>query len=144
MEKDPATARDAISTRSVELAVALLFVAAGAVVIIDSLRVGITWAEDGPRLRVDAQQHVGLSRRLDVVRDAGIEGEQAPRGEGVGANRRGHAQLAAQHVDRHEARRAVLGQASAVVEGEEDETHRAVVRDRDLPMSVDGRVRLAP
>ena len=49
MEKDPATARDAISTRSVELAVALLFVAAGAVVIIDSLRVGITWAEDGPR-----------------------------------------------------------------------------------------------
>lgn len=49
MDKDPATARDAISTRSVELAVALLFVAAGAVVIIDSLRVGITWAEDGPR-----------------------------------------------------------------------------------------------
>jgi hypothetical protein len=49
MEKDPATARDAISTRSMELAVALLFVAAGAVVIIDSLRVGITWAEDGPR-----------------------------------------------------------------------------------------------
>ena len=49
MEKAPATARDAISTRSVELAVALLFVAAGAVVIIDSLRVGITWAEDGPR-----------------------------------------------------------------------------------------------
>ena len=49
MEKHPATARGSISTRSMELAVALLFVAAGAVVIIDSLRVGITWAEDGPR-----------------------------------------------------------------------------------------------
>jgi hypothetical protein len=49
MDKEHATARGDISTRSMELIVALLFMAAGAVVIIDSLRVGITWADDGPR-----------------------------------------------------------------------------------------------
>jgi len=44
-----AGARGDIATRWVELVVALLFVLAGAIVIVDSLRVGITWAEDGPR-----------------------------------------------------------------------------------------------
>lgn len=39
----------AANTRSVELVVALLIVAIGAVVIVDSHRVGIGWAEDGPR-----------------------------------------------------------------------------------------------
>ncbi|HEY1325863.1 MAG TPA: tripartite tricarboxylate transporter TctB family protein [Casimicrobiaceae bacterium] len=38
-----------VQTRWVELVVALLFVATGLVVIVDSIRVGITWAEDGPR-----------------------------------------------------------------------------------------------
>jgi hypothetical protein len=38
-----------VPTRWVELVVALLFVAVGLVVMIDSVRVGITWAEDGPR-----------------------------------------------------------------------------------------------
>src|SRR6476660_5956177 len=42
-------ARGDIATRWVELVVALLFVLAGAIAIVDSLRVGITWAEDGPR-----------------------------------------------------------------------------------------------
>lgn len=42
-------ARGDIATRRVELAVALLFVVAGAIVIIDSLRVGIAWGDDGPR-----------------------------------------------------------------------------------------------
>jgi len=42
-------ARGDIATRWAELVVALLFVLAGAIVIVDSLRVGITWAEDGPR-----------------------------------------------------------------------------------------------
>jgi hypothetical protein len=38
-----------VPARWVELVVALLFVAVGLVVMIDSVRVGITWAEDGPR-----------------------------------------------------------------------------------------------
>jgi putative tricarboxylic transport membrane protein len=42
-------ARGDIATRWAELVVALLFVLAGAIVISDSIRVGITWAEDGPR-----------------------------------------------------------------------------------------------
>jgi putative tricarboxylic transport membrane protein len=41
--------RGDVPTRWVELVVALLVVAAAAVVIVDSLRVGIAWAEDGPR-----------------------------------------------------------------------------------------------
>ena len=49
MATNDVKARGDIVTRWVELAVALLFVIGGAVVIIDSLRVGITWAEDGPR-----------------------------------------------------------------------------------------------
>ena len=39
----------ALMTRWVELVVALLVVLGGVVVIVDSLRVGISWAEDGPR-----------------------------------------------------------------------------------------------
>ena len=42
-------AQGALTTRWVELVVALLVVLGGVVVIIDSLRVGISWAEDGPR-----------------------------------------------------------------------------------------------
>ena len=38
-----------VGTRGPELAVALLLMAAGAVVIADSVRVGIGWADDGPR-----------------------------------------------------------------------------------------------
>ena len=43
------SARGDVSTRWVELIVALLIVAGGVVVIVYSLRVGISWAEDGPR-----------------------------------------------------------------------------------------------
>jgi hypothetical protein len=45
----PGSARGDIATRWVELIVALLFVLCGVIAIVDSLRVGITWAEDGPR-----------------------------------------------------------------------------------------------
>jgi putative tricarboxylic transport membrane protein len=38
-----------VQTRWVELVVALLVMAGGAVVVKDSLRVGIQWAEDGPK-----------------------------------------------------------------------------------------------
>ncbi len=38
-----------VQTRWVELVVALLVMAGGAVVVVDSLRVGIAWAEDGPK-----------------------------------------------------------------------------------------------
>lgn len=38
-----------VGTRWFELSVALLLMAIGALVIVDSLRVGIGWAEDGPR-----------------------------------------------------------------------------------------------
>jgi hypothetical protein len=38
-----------VPTRWVELVVALLIVAGGAVVVVDSLRVGIDWVEDGPK-----------------------------------------------------------------------------------------------
>jgi hypothetical protein len=46
---NPGSARADIATRWVELVVALLFVLCGVIAIVDSLRVGITWAEDGPR-----------------------------------------------------------------------------------------------
>jgi hypothetical protein len=49
MTTGDANARGDIATRWVELVVALLFVVAGAIVIIDSIRVGITWGDDGPR-----------------------------------------------------------------------------------------------
>src|SRR4030095_12100138 len=42
-------ARGDIPTRWVELVVALLIALGGAIVIVDSLRVGIAWADDGPR-----------------------------------------------------------------------------------------------
>jgi hypothetical protein len=38
-----------VRTRTAELVVALLFVIAGAVVVIDSYRVGVEWGEDGPK-----------------------------------------------------------------------------------------------
>ena len=49
MQTPEVNARGDIATRWVELIVALLFMLGGAVVIYDSLRVGITWAEDGPK-----------------------------------------------------------------------------------------------
>ena len=49
MEAKGGGAQGALTTRWVELVVALLVVLGGVVVIIDSLRVGISWAEDGPR-----------------------------------------------------------------------------------------------
>ena len=45
----PEQAREDVPTRWVELVVALLFVACGVIAIVDSLRVGIDWADDGPR-----------------------------------------------------------------------------------------------
>ena len=44
-----AKARGDIATRWAELVVALLFVLGGVIVIVDSIRVGITWAADGPK-----------------------------------------------------------------------------------------------
>ena len=41
--------RGDVPTSWVEIAVALLFVVAAAVVMVDSLRVGITWGTDGPK-----------------------------------------------------------------------------------------------
>ena len=47
---EPTSAADgAVGTRWPELIVALLMLAVAALIIADSLRVGITWAEDGPR-----------------------------------------------------------------------------------------------
>jgi hypothetical protein len=49
MDANGGVRRGDLTTRWVELVVALLIVLGGAVVIVDSLRVGISWAEDGPR-----------------------------------------------------------------------------------------------
>jgi len=49
MDAKSGVRRGDLTTRWVELVVALLIVLGGAVVILDSLRVGISWAEDGPR-----------------------------------------------------------------------------------------------
>src|SRR5256885_17250570 len=38
-----------IRTRMAELVVGLLFVIAGAIVVIDSYRVGVSWGDDGPK-----------------------------------------------------------------------------------------------
>ncbi len=42
-------AQPTVATRGPEVAVALLLLAAGLLVIVDSLRVGVGWADDGPR-----------------------------------------------------------------------------------------------
>jgi len=49
MEAKAGSERGNLTTRWVELVVALLIVLGGSIVIVDSLRVGISWAEDGPR-----------------------------------------------------------------------------------------------
>ena len=49
MATESSESRGDLSTRWVELVVALLIIAGGAVVIVDSVRVGIAWAEDGPK-----------------------------------------------------------------------------------------------
>src|SRR4029450_5091393 len=49
MATEGSESRGDLSTRWVELVVALLVIAGGAVVIVDSVRVGIAWAEDGPK-----------------------------------------------------------------------------------------------
>jgi hypothetical protein len=41
--------RSAFSTRTAELAVAVLFIVLGGIVIFDSLRLGASWAADGPQ-----------------------------------------------------------------------------------------------
>ena len=41
--------RRALGQRSAEIAMAALFLAAGALVVFDSVRLGIGWADDGPR-----------------------------------------------------------------------------------------------
>ena len=48
-EPPRADARAAFSQKSAEIAVAALFFLLGAIVIYDSLRVGIRWADDGPQ-----------------------------------------------------------------------------------------------
>ena len=45
----PSDAKRGLSVRAVEVVVALIIAALGAVVIADSVRVGIGWADDGPR-----------------------------------------------------------------------------------------------
>ena len=49
MTEPAQTSRGSVQTRWMEVIVALLIVLGGATVIMDSLRVGITWADDGPR-----------------------------------------------------------------------------------------------
>jgi len=49
MAENEQTSSSAITTRWAELVVALLIVAIGLVVVMDSHRVGIGWADDGPR-----------------------------------------------------------------------------------------------
>ena len=49
MTEPAQTSRGSVQTRWMEVIVALLIVLGGATVIMDSLRVGITWADDGPK-----------------------------------------------------------------------------------------------
>lgn len=49
MAKDNSASASAATTRWVELVVALLIIATGVVVLVDSFRVGAGWASDGPR-----------------------------------------------------------------------------------------------
>lgn len=49
MSEGPEGGRAAFGQKSAEIAVAALFFAIGALVIYDSVRLGNTWAEDGPR-----------------------------------------------------------------------------------------------
>ena len=49
MEHEDETGDSLVSKRSADIVVALILVAVGGLVIADSLRLGIGWAEDGPR-----------------------------------------------------------------------------------------------
>jgi hypothetical protein len=49
MAKDNGASASAATTRWVELVVALVIIAAGVIVVVDSWRVGAGWAADGPR-----------------------------------------------------------------------------------------------
>jgi hypothetical protein len=49
MQQEDETGDRLVSSRSADIAVALLLVALGVLVIADSLRLGIGWAEDGPK-----------------------------------------------------------------------------------------------
>jgi hypothetical protein len=49
MHNDEAGARRSGSVQTVEIIVALLFIGVAGIVIYDSLRVGISWADDGPQ-----------------------------------------------------------------------------------------------
>jgi hypothetical protein len=49
MSSEPSTPASAAATRWVELVVALLIIVAGAVVLVDSYRVGVTWDANGPQ-----------------------------------------------------------------------------------------------
>jgi putative tricarboxylic transport membrane protein len=49
MEQEHETGGGVVSNRSMDIIVALIIIALGGLVISDSLRLGIDWAEDGPR-----------------------------------------------------------------------------------------------
>jgi hypothetical protein len=49
MEQDNETGGGVASNRSMDIIIALIIIALGGLVISDSLRLGIDWAEDGPR-----------------------------------------------------------------------------------------------
>jgi putative tricarboxylic transport membrane protein len=49
MEQENETGDSLVSNRSADIIVALIIIAVGVLVISDSLRLGIDWAEDGPR-----------------------------------------------------------------------------------------------
>src|SRR5262245_25250844 len=49
MQHEDETSDGLVSTRTADIVVALILIGVGALVIVDSLRLGIGWAEDGPR-----------------------------------------------------------------------------------------------
>src|SRR2546423_1824670 len=103
----------------------------------------MTWRSDSSgccrgrpqwRLRIDAQQHVGLLGRVHVVRHVGGEGEYLAPTQRMARIWSSHVQRAAQHVNGDPPGRLVLWYEPAWLEGKEDEPDRSMMEQRDLPV----------
>ena len=69
MKHEDETGDSLVSKRSADIVVALILVAVGGLVIADSLRLGIGWAEDGPKPGLFPLLHRAADRAVEPCDD---------------------------------------------------------------------------
>ena len=69
MKHEDETGDSLVSNRSADIVVALLLVGVGGLVIADSLRLGIGWAEDGPKPGLFPLLHRAADRAVEPCHD---------------------------------------------------------------------------